>query len=213
MKVTTIKITVLLLVVVTFQSCLNVANDVKSWIELNAEDEIFGKYHMLEDDGIKIYLPDVFKRYSSVEYQQLLDSLATKKDYEYESKRLKSMRELEGNLYLYFDETTRSTYSINTMPYMPLYKRDAQYLLGMIRLGNERVAENTDLKFTKITAKYNASNGPQIFKVVHRIDNEAKQTSTFSTTYIISSNHKTVFINLTTPFDAYFDPFLQKMIL
>ncbi|WP_308990466.1 hypothetical protein QLS71_003160 [Mariniflexile litorale] len=194
-------------------SCLSIAKDVESWIEVSNIEDVQGKYHFLTEDQIKIYLPDTFKKYSRVGYEKLLDSLASKKDYELEIKRLEFLREMEGNFYLFFDEETRSTYTINTMPYMPIHKSDAQYILSMISMNNEKISKKTDLEFTKITAKYNANNSTQLFKAIHKIENIKKQHTSFNSSYIVSANKKTIYIQLLTGFDVNFDPFLQKMIL
>lgn len=194
-------------------SCLTIAKDVKSWIEVSNIEEVKGKYHFLSDDGIKIYLPEAFKKYSRVGYEKLLDSLASKKDYELELKRLEYLREMEGNFYIFFDEETRSTYTINTMPYMPIHKGDAQYILGMISMNNKKTAKESDLEITKITAKYSANNGVQIFKAIHKIEHIKKQHTSYNSSYIVSANNKTIYIQLLSGFDVNFDPFLQKIIL
>lgn len=201
------------LIFLSFTSCLNVVSDVKSWVEIDNIEDISGKYYFLSEDGIKIFLPQNFKKYSSVEYQNILDSLASKENYKLETKRLQVLREMKGNFYIYFDEETRSTYTINTLPHTPLYKKDAQYILGMITMNNEKISNKTDLKFEKVTANYTSNETAQIFKVIHRIENTKKQTSTFNTSYILTSNKKTVFLQMHTGFDVDFDPFLQKMIL
>lgn len=184
-----------------------------SWIESDNINEVEGSYHFLENDGIKIYLPSVFKKYSTVDYQKLLDSIVSEDVYKFETARLNNMRNMEGNLYLFYDELSRSTYTINSMKYMPFQKRDAQFLLGMIRQNHENTSHLTNLNFNKITAKYNSNKGTQIFKAIFRIDNPKTKTSVFSNSYIISSNQKTVLINLSTPYDFNFDKYLQKMIL
>ncbi|MEN3322884.1 hypothetical protein VP395_04040 [Mariniflexile soesokkakense] len=194
-------------------SCLSIAKDVKSWIEVSNIEDVQGNYHFLNEDQIKIYLPEAFKKYSRAGYEKLLDSLASKKDYELEIKRLESLRNMEGNFHIFFDEETRSTYTINTMPYMPIHKGDAQYILGMISMNNEKISRTTDLEFTKITAKYTTNNGIQIFKAIHKIENTKKLITSFNSSYIVSANKKTIYVQLLTGFDVNFDPFLQKMIL
>ena len=206
--------TFLLFILIVAQSCIQGAVEVKNWLEASNDEEVYGTYHFLAEDGIKIFLPEVFKKYPIIEYTKLLDSLAIgKKEYQEEKKRLNFLRALDGNFHIFFDGETRSTYTINAMPYMPLYKKDAQYLLGMIRLANEKNTENSNLEFTKITAKYNASSGPQIFKVVHRIDNTKTKDFSFNSTYIVSHNNKTIYIQLSSPYEASFDPYLEKMIM
>ncbi|WP_250434288.1 hypothetical protein [Hanstruepera flava] len=199
---------------IVISSCLNsVATEVITWIESDNINEVEGSYHFLENDGIKIYLPSVFKKYSTVDYQNLLDSIVPEEAYKYEIARLNNMRKMDGNLYLFYDELSRSTYTINTVKYMPLQKRDAQFLLGMIRQNHEQTSHLSNLDFNKITAKYSSNKDVQIFKAVFRIDNPKIKTSVFSNSYIISSKQKTVLINLSTPYQINFDEYLQKMIL
>ena len=193
-------------------SCI-ITPDVKSWIETTNIEEVKGKYHFLSDDGLKIYLPTVFKKYSTAEYEYLLDSLiTTKEDYKLELKRLQHLREMQGNFYIFFDEETRATYTLNTLPYMPLHKSDAQYILGIISMNNEKISQKTNLEFTKLTAKYSASKGAQIFKAIHKVDNLKKQHTYYNASYIVSANGKTIYVQLLTGFEANFDPFLQKTI-
>lgn len=206
-------IALLSLVTIMLQACLHNVVDVKNWIEAEKVGDVKGKFHFLEDEGVKIYLPEVFKRYSSVEYLQLVDSIASKQDYEYEVQQLKARINMEGSLYIFLDEETRSTYTVNAMPFQPIYKSDAQYLLGIIKMNQEKIAEQSDMEFTKIRANYTSSSGPQIFKAIYKIDNKKKHTTVFNTYYIVSYHKNTVFINLTTPFEVDFDMYLQKMIL
>ena len=60
--------------------------------------EIPGTYHFLENDGIKVFLPEVFERYTTVAYEKVLDSLLSKMDFEIEAKRLKNQRSVDVNL-------------------------------------------------------------------------------------------------------------------
>ena len=92
------------LIALNFYACLEIVPQIQNWAEMKNVDDVVGKYHYLENDGVKIYLPEVFNRYSSVEYQQVLDSLVSDKNLEYEHRRLKFMREMEGNLYIFFDD-------------------------------------------------------------------------------------------------------------
>lgn len=206
------KIPFIIILAMSFYSCLEVAKEVKGWMETENISDVIGNFHYLENDGIKVYLPEAFKKYSSVEYEIILDSLTTKENFEFESKRLKILREMEGDFYIFFDSISNSTYTINTMPYMPLYRRDAQMILGMIGQNNDQLSRNSGFEINKISAKYNETNGTQIFKAIHQVSQVGNLNMAVNTTYIISSNHKTVFINLTTPYQVNFDPYLQKMI-
>ena len=192
----------------------NTAKEVKNWIDAYSNTgEVSGKHHFLPEDGIKVYLPKVFKKYPLLEYQKELKTLVSEEEYKEENKRLQFLRKMEGNFHVFYDSISRSTYTMNTMPYQPITKRDAQYLLGMIRMNNEAYAENSDIEFTKITARYHNKYGPQIFKVVHRIDYTKTNLTTYNSTYIVSYNKKTVYIQLATAYEVNFDPYLNKMIM
>ncbi|GGD03353.1 hypothetical protein [Hyunsoonleella pacifica] len=194
-------------------SCLNGTSGIENWIEIKNSEDISGKYHSLSDDGIKVYLPNTFKKYNTNKYLQLLDSISSKKDYEFESKVVETLRDLEGNFYIYFDDTYGITYTINTLPYFPFSKRDASLLLGIIRLNNEKVSETQNIDFTKLTAKYSGNKKQQIFKAIYRVDYPEKGSSLFNTSYIISSNRKTVMIKLSSIYDIDFNPYIKKMVL
>ncbi len=197
-----------------FTSCYEVAKEIQDWTQTNASDLIISKQHLLEDDGIKIGLPESFKRYNMVDYTSLLDSLVVDNtDLEIEHTRLKIMREMEGNHYVFFDSISNSTYTINSIPFTPITRQDAKFLLGIIRQNQDQVSSMTDLNYTKITAKHNVSGNTQIFKAIYKIENTKLNHQAFQHVYFVSSNNKTVFINLSTPFEVNFDPYLEKMIL
>ena len=194
-------------------SCLQGVREVKNWIESPNIEEVKGKYTFMSEDGIKVYLPSIFKKYPLVEYQKIVKSLTTDEDYKQENKRLNLLRKMDDHFHIFYDKVTRPTYTINTLPYHPISKKDAQFLLGMIRVNNEKTARDSGLEYKKITAKYNSKFGPQIFKAVYRIDNAKKNVTSYSSSYIVSHNDKTVYIQLTTAYEMNFDPYLHKMIM
>lgn len=197
-----------------YVSCLEVAKEVTNWTQFSNINDVEGQTHFLGDDGIKLFLPKTFKKYSTIEYLSLLDSLVVdNKDLEIERTRIKYMRELEGNHYIYFDKTLNATYTLNTIPYIPITRQDAKFILGLVRQNQEQLASQTDLQYEKITAKHNDNGKTQIFKAIFKITNTKKQQQCFQHAYYISSNKKTILINLMAPFEVYFDPFLEKMIL
>jgi len=189
------------------------SSEIKNWIDIEHIEDINGHYHFLNDDGIKVYLPATFKKYSSSKYLKLLDSLSTEKNYVFESRALEALRDLKGNLYIYFDDTFGITYTLNTLPYFPFSKRDATQLLGIIKKNNEKVTRQEKIEFTKLTAKYSGNKDLQFFRSIYKVDYPNFDLSTYSTAYIISSNNKTVMIKLSSIYEIDFDPFIQKMIL
>ncbi|WP_188374054.1 hypothetical protein [Winogradskyella haliclonae] len=204
---------ILLIFIITLQSC---KNDIKieNVFEQNVETNTLpGKKHFLEEDDIQIFLPKVFERYAAAEYETVLDSLVqNKKQFLLERERLKNLRGLKGNNYIFFAPGVNATYFVNTIPYAPIRKQDAQKLLGIIRQNQNRATENTQVEFTKITAKYSSLTSAQVFKAIFRVDLKKEKTFYFQHAYFISSNQKSVLLNLTTPMDLDLDPYIEKMI-
>ena len=120
---------------------------------------------------------------------------------------------MDGSLYIYFDKNTKSTYTINTRPYIKFDKDNASQLLGLIKSNNDKVTKNSGAKFTKITAKYGGNANQQLFKAIYKISGKRMKNDMFNSSYIISSNEKTVFIQITTATKTDFDNFIEKMLL
>ena len=195
-------------------SCIEVAKEIKDWTQAENINEIDGKTHFLSDDGIKIFLPKSFEKYTSIAYLALLDSLVTdNKELELERQRFRTIREMEGNHYVFFDNTINATYTINTIPHTPITRQDAKFILGLVRQNQEKISEVTDLKYTKVTAKHNDNGKVQVFKAIFKLENQKLQQQAFQHVYFLSSKKKTAFINLMAPFQINFDPFLEKMII
>jgi len=191
-------------------SCLNSSKNNNNWL---VGEQLSGKYHALADHGSRVFLPSDFERYSLSKYQKLLDSLSTKYEYEFESEHLNILSKMEGALYIYFDKNTGSTCTVNTIPYYPFSKSNAAQILGLIRANHEKVTKKTETTFTKITAKYGGNSKQQLFKTIYKVKSKKAKNDVFSSAYIISSNDKSIFIQLTTGFKTDFDPFIDKLML
>ena len=64
-----------LLLASTVFSCMGVGQKVVDWMSVAEGDvKVEGEYHFLEEDGVRVFLPLSFKRYSMAEYQQTLKS-------------------------------------------------------------------------------------------------------------------------------------------
>lgn len=195
-------------------SCVEAIKEFNNWGATENFEELPGKYHFLEKEGIKVFLPEVFERTSMAEYLELVKTIGPEDEYAFEVNQFKARSKMDGNFYIYFDKDFGSTYSIYARPYLQMFKEEASNLLAVIRANQDEAAKGLPRKFTKITAKFDDSRGPQIFKAVYKIENTKKKTEVFQHSYIVSNNDHTVFINLTTPFqDVNFDVFLQKMVM
>lgn len=207
-------VAILTVLVLSTTACVEVAKEMANWTETEDLETVESTMHLLEKDNVKIFLPKTFKKYSSVEYLNLLDSLITEnKDLEIERARFRTIRNMEGNHYLYFDNSINATYSVNAIPYTPISRQDAKLILGMIRQNQEALSKEIDVDYHKITAKHNDNGKTQIFKAIFKIENKKKKQQAYQHVYFISSNQKTLMINLMAPFEVNFDPFLEKMIL
>ena len=120
---------------------------------------------------------------------------------------------MDGSLYIYYDNENGSTFTINTRPYFAFTKEDAPQLLGLITENNDKVKENSDAKFTKITAKYGGNKNQQLFKAIYKVSGKSMKNDVYNTSYIISSKGQTVFIQLSTLEETNFDPYVEKMLL
>ena len=196
-----------------FFACDDIAKGVPSWSEVNEGAELKGTYHFLENDGIKVFLPTVFERYSAVEYERVLDSIVSKENIKLEKARLKELRKMNGNFYIYFEPESLSSLTVNTLEYMPLHKQDAQRLLSIMRQSYEELIKENKLSYKKVTASYSETPRVQVFKAIFKVKNPREKTETFQTNYFVSSEDKTFFIKLITGNEVNFDPFLKKIIL
>ena len=198
-------VVVLCISLFTLVSCFEVAKEIKNWTEAEDLNAVEGKTHFLSDDGIKITLPTSFKKYTSIAYIALLDSLITdNEELELERQRFRNIREMEGNHYVFFDNTINATYTINTVPHTPITRQDAKYILGLVRQDQRRVSETSDLEYTKITAKHNDNGKVQVFKAIFKLEDVKLKQQAFQHVYFVSSKDKTALINLMAPFQIDF---------
>lgn len=195
-----------------FFGCGQIAKETLAWYEASATEEVEGKYNRLENDGIKLFLPSSFKRYSSVEYEKLLKSKLTEDEVNFEMQRIRQMREMAGDVYIFFDDLSYTTCIVNTVPYSPFNKQDAKFLLGMISANQDKLYPTTKRRYNKITAKFNSVDDTQIFKAVYEVSGPEYELPIFSNVYVMSSNQKTAFINYTSVYSNSFDPYVVKTI-
>ena len=189
-------------------SCVQVGKEMVSWVDAEETEQVFGAYHFLDANGTEIYLPEDFEKYSIASYQKVINKLAAEDQVNNEFNRLNNLNKMKGDFYIFFDEKTNATCTVNTMPYTPLSKREAQQFLGIMRLNAEKSVRNKNISFKKITARYSGTPENCIFKSIYKAEGEKLET--FTSSYFITSNNKTIFLQLSTPFEAYFDPFIKK---
>lgn len=168
--------------------------------------------HFLENDGIQIELPKNFARYSSAKYEALLSNFIKGPDLELEQKHLSHLRKIDGNLYIYFDDKSNSTITLNTFPYQPITKDDAKAILADIVRDQTETSKNTKKEFTKLSSNYSDGKSAQVLKSVFSIKKKKeKKPEQYQHKYYISSKDKYIIIEIRTPLELDFDPYLEKI--
>ena len=128
----------------------------------------------------------------------------------------------KGNFYNFYSNEYESEVEIHTLPYMPFDKNSAQQLLYYIRKGHEKYQKVTGIYHEKIKATYSGDRSMQIFKAIYslyKFNNGKIETEKddnyiiYKTVYLITSKNKTFMLNILTPFEEDFDPFIRKIKL
>lgn len=203
----------LLFLVLVTTSCAELAKEATTWTEIEDEHAVPGKYHFLESDGTKIFLPESFKRYSISDMQKVMDSLMDGDAYEYEVNRLNELKDAKGEFYIYYDKDSGSSCMISTLEYMPMSKDDAQELLGFMRFRSDESFGDFGINFERISAIYSGDSQKYIFKAVFRLSEPKKDNEWYHSSYVVTSNLKTIYVQLITGFEVDFDPYITKTIL
>ncbi|WP_296377936.1 hypothetical protein [Winogradskyella sp.] len=206
-------VTVLLTLVLLFVSCNDKTKNEVDSVNKSNELAISNNTQFLEDDGIQLLLPENFKRYSSAEYEVVLKTLAKGKILDLEEKRLRHLRNIDGNHYIYFDKASKSTILVNTIPFAPILKQNASSILADITRDLSEFCKMTKQDFSKITGKYSETPSVQIFKSVHKVYDKRKKNSTRyqHKYYLAFSKDKNLIIDINTTLDFDFDNYLAKI--
>lgn len=194
------------------QSC---KGDVKLDNLINDEPQkstAIGTKHFLEEDGIQLQLPDGFERFSIAEYSEIINQKKNAKNFVIESAELKKARSLNGNGYVFFNPKNKSTYLINAIPYSEIKEDDAQKILGIIRQNHKEINQKDKVDFKKVTAKFKAIPGFQVFKAVFKANLKSEKLTKYQHSYFINSTGKSVLIKLITPEEIDFDKYIEKMM-
>lgn len=184
----------------------------KSTTALTDNNTIEGNEQFLENDGIQLLLPKGFERISSAKYESILRDVKKGKALDIEQKRLSHLRKIDGNNYIFFDEKSKSSILVNTLPQEPILKEDAKTILADIVRDQAEISKVTKQKFSKISASYNESGFTQVFKSVFKVtDKQNKIPEYFEHKYYISTKDNYMIIDMTTPLEIDFDKYLTKI--
>ena len=64
-------------------SCIDNVNDLNNWGNDQAINDLSGNYHFLEEEGIKIFLPENFNRINNYDLKKYADSIGKNYDYSF----------------------------------------------------------------------------------------------------------------------------------
>ena len=205
--------TILLVLISLFLSCNDNTKNEVSTEKDNTKLSVSSNSQFLEDDGIQLMLPENFKRYSAAEYEVILKTLAKGKILDLEEKRLRHLRNIDGNHYIYYDKESKSTILVNTIPYSPILRQNATSILADITRDLSEICKITKQDFSKITGKYNETTSAQIFKSIHKVSDKRKKKPTRyqHKYYIAFPKDKNLIIDINTTLELDFDKYLAKI--
>ena len=204
----------MLCMVVHFVSC----NDKKSSNSTSGttlKTETLGEAHFLENDGIQLQLPNNFERYSSAKYEALMETFLKGPILKLEQQRLRHLRKIDGNHYIFFHDSTKSTITVNTLQYQPITKEDAKTILADIIRDQNEIGRITKKEYTRISTSYSDGVSAQVLKSVFKVSDKTKKKKKtedrFQHKYYISSQDNYVIIDVNTSMDIDFDKYLEKI--
>jgi len=203
-----------LCITVCFVSCKDKSSATNT-NETAVTTETIGQSHFLENDGIQLQLPDNFKRYSSAKYEALMETFLKGPMLTLEQQRLRHLRKIDGNHYIFFDDSTKSTITVNTLPTQPITKDDAKTILADIIRDQNEIGKVIKKDYTKIATSYSDGASAQILKSVFKVTDKNKKKKNpevrFQHKYYIASKDKYIIIDVNTPLDIDFDKYLEKI--
>ncbi len=209
----------IVLMLVLLVSCKKDTSKQATYEKYLIQPEDVGEFHKLENDNIKIFLPEGFQLVSDEEIISFQKEIKDEKLRYYYEQTFVQRKAMKGNFYNFYGNNYATEVSVQTLPYMPFSKQNAKELLFYLRKGNERFQEVTGIYHNKITSTYSGDASLQIFKAKYRLsyfeqeDEEKEDYEMFRTVYLITSNKKTFSVTILSPFEDDFDPYIRKIKL
>lgn len=160
----------ILLVAFLMVACNKQAKD-KGFDENNLIKPVdYGAYHSLPDDGIKIFLPEGFRKLTVSDITGFLDSVPNEKMREYLKKSYRLRKFMPGNYYDFFNEEYFGEAVVTTMKYMPFDRSTAGQLLFYLRMSHEKEQKITGIGYEKLASTYMGNENMSIFKAIYKLE-------------------------------------------
>ncbi len=207
------------MLILVLMSCKKEASEQATYEKYLIKPGDVGEFHKLENDNIKIFLPEGFAIVSDEDMIAFRKEIKDEKVRYYYEKTFEQRKAMDGNYYNFYANDYATEVTVQTLPYMPFSKQNAKELLFYLRMGNERFQEVTGIYHNKMTSTYSGDASLQIFKAKYRLSyfihesKEKEDYEVFRTVYLITSNKKTFSVTILSPFKDNFDPYIRKIKL
>ena len=204
-------IAILLVCLLGMSSCMEAVKESQKIITQTNKPVLQGKFFPLESDGIKMFLPEDFKKISKSEYLEFVEKSTDTLAVNLEKERLRDLARSQSKVYFFQHETSNSILTVFPTEYIKFTKNDAQMLLNDIKYHHDVISEQSGFLFTKKEARFFETAEAQIFKSIYSISSEDLIGDFYKQIYFVSFNKKSFALTLETPFLVDFDPYLEKI--
>lgn len=176
------------------------------------KDTLPGSYFELKEDNIKLFLPVYFQEFSEKTYGELIDALPDSNEKKIERERFNYLKFSKGNTYYFKDVASSTLITVKMHKYMPFSKKDSSFLLGFLsnQCADYAFAVGSDCK--KIQGRYSGNIKTKVFKAVYELSKD-DVLSYYNTMYIISSNYKTLSVNMFSNTLQNYNKFIEKIVI
>jgi len=181
----------------------------KSQIE---KDTLPGEYFELKEDDIKLFLPVYFREFSEETYGALIDSLPDSYEKQMEKKRFDFLKFSKGNTYYFRDAASSTLITVKMQKYLPFSKQESSFLLGILSNQCADYAFAVGGECNKIQGRYSGNARTKVFKAVYELSKDVGY-SYFNTIYLISSNYKTLSVNIYSNALQDYNKFIAKTVV
>ncbi|TBN03645.1 hypothetical protein EYD45_09000 [Hyunsoonleella flava] len=171
-----------------------------------------GDYFELKEDNIKLFLPVYFQEFSEETYGELIDALPDSNEKQIEKKRFNYLKFSKGSTYYFKDIASSTLITVKMHKYMPFSKNESSFLLGFLSNQCADYAFALGSECKKLQGRYSGNAKTKVFKAVYELSKEDNYTY-YNTMYIISSNSKTLSMNIYSNTLENYNQFIEKTVI
>lgn len=175
-------------------------------------DSLPGTYFELREDNIKLFLPVYFQEFNETTYEELIDALPDSNEKRIEKERFNYLKFSKGNTYYFRDAASSTLITVKMHKYMPFSKSESSVLLGFLSNQCADYAFATGGECEKIQGRYSGNAKTKVFKAVYKLTKENDYTG-YNTMYIVTSNYKTLSINMFSNTLENYNKFIEKIVI